>query len=217
MKNILKNYQEFLGDKKILQNMLIGLFLFIFGLVVAYFAYGYTNTYNGTVAQDLFLDNLPVVDVSLLFFGGIVFMIGSTIILGLLNPKRIPFILISSGIFFAVRAFFLILTHLAPPNIEYYQYIQHEHHIKSILFTVSTGKDLFFSGHVGYAFLLSLIFWKNYYLRYFFIVFSIFMAAVVILGHLHYSIDVFAAYFVTFGIFEFTKRYFKREWNLLLK
>ena len=196
--------------------MLLGASLFIFGLIITYYAYQYTQTYTGTVAQDILLDNLPVLNVSYLFFGGILFMIFSTCFLSFVNPKRIPFILISSGIFFAIRGFFLILTHLAPPNIEYYQYLHNDDNIKSILFTVSTGKDLFFSGHVGYAFLLALSFWQIKYLRYFFILFSILMAGVVILGHLHYSIDVFAAYFITFGVYEFSKRFFKTEYELLL-
>ena len=216
MEKIFSNYKQVFTNKKTIFNMLIGSFLFIFGLAVAYYAYMFTQSYQGTVAQDLILDNIPILNVGLYFFGGIVFLILITIFLAFINPKRIPFILISTGIFFAIRGFFLILTHLAPPNIEYYQYVQHEHHIRSVLFTISTGTDLFFSGHVGYSFLLALIFWNKKYLRYFFILFSVFMGVIVLLGHLHYSIDVFAAYFITFGIFEFAKRFFKIEYNLLI-
>ncbi|MEI6352799.1 MAG: phosphatase PAP2-related protein [Candidatus Nomurabacteria bacterium] len=217
MDKIFTNYRETFTDKKILFDMFIGVLLFIFGLVVAYYAYAYTQTYQGTIAQDIFLDNLPIVNVALLFFGGMAFMGVVAVVLSLLDPKRIPFVLISTGLFFAVRGFFLILTHLAPPNIEYYQYIQYEHHIKNVVFTLSSGTDLFFSGHVGYAFLLTLIFWYKKYLRYFFLLFSFLMAGVVILGHLHYSIDVFSAYFIVFGIFEFAKKYFHKEYVLLFE
>ena len=217
MDKIFTNYKETFTDKQILLDMFIGAILFVFGLVVAYYAYAYTQTYQGTVAQDILLDNLPIVNVALLFFGGMAFMGVITVILSLIDPKRIPFVLISTGLFFAVRGFFLILTHLAPPNIEYYQYIQYEHHIKNVVFTLSSGTDLFFSGHVGYAFLLTLIFWYKKYLRYFFLLFSFLMAGVVIFGHLHYSIDVFSAYFIVFGIFEFAKKYFHKEYVLLFE
>jgi membrane-associated phospholipid phosphatase len=36
----------------------------------------------------------------------------------------------------------------------------------------------------------------------------------VIVGHLHYSIDVFSAYFIAFGIFEIAKKIFKKEYGL---
>lgn len=212
MDKIFLHYRQTFSDRKTLLNMLLGIFLFVFGIVIAYYAYDYTQSYTGHVAQDIFLDNLPVLNVVYFFFGGIFLMGLMALGLCLINPKKIPFVLIATGIFFTIRGFFLVLTHLAPPNIQYLQYISEG---RDLVFSLSTGTDLFFSGHVGYAFLLALIFGDNKYLRYFFIIFSVLMAAVVILGHLHYSIDVFSAYFIVFGIFEFSKRFFKREFLLL--
>lgn len=204
MKEFLRSYKEVFTHKKTLQNMLIGFLLFLFGLFVSYFAYEYIATTNGPVARDIFLDNLPTLDVALLFFLAIFFMGSVAIVLSILNPRRAPFILIATGLFFAIRAFFLILTHLSPPNIEYYR-------------GLSTGTDLFFSGHVGYSFLLALMFWKNRFLKILFIALSIAMAALVLLGHLHYSIDVFSAYFIVYVIFIIAKRVFKGEYEMLLR
>lgn len=204
MKEFLKGYKEVFTHKRTLQNMLIGLFLFLFGMFVSYFAYEYIATIDGPVARDIFLDNLPTVYVAPLFFFSIFFMGAVAVILSLIRPKRAPFILICTGLFFAVRAFFLILTHLSPPDIQYYQ-------------GMSTGSDLFFSGHVGYSFLLALMFWKNRFFRILFIALSIAMIALVLLGHLHYSIDVFAAYFIVYVIFIISKRIFKSEYDMLIR
>ena len=178
MKEFLRGYKEVFTHKRTLQNMLIGILLCIFGMAVSYFAYEYIATIEGPVARDIFLDNLPILDVAMWFFFSIFFMGAIAIILSLIKPKRAPFVLICTGLFFAIRSFFLILTHLSPPNIQYY-------------YGMSTGMDLFFSGHVGYAFLLALMFWKNRFFRILFIALSIVMAALVLFGHLHYSIVTF--------------------------
>lgn len=204
MKGFFRSYKEVFTHKRTLQNMLIGVLLFAFGMSVSYFAYEYISTTNGPVAKDFFLDNLPTLDVAMWFFFSIFFMGGLAIILSLINPRRAPFVLICTGLFFAIRSFFLILTHLSPPNIEYYR-------------GMSTGMDLFFSGHVGYAFLLALMFWRNKFFRILFIALSIVMAALVLLGHLHYSIDVFSAYFIVYVIFIVAKRLFKGEYEMLLR
>jgi membrane-associated phospholipid phosphatase len=36
-----------------------------------------------------------------------------------------------------------------------------------------------------------------------------------IFGHLHYSIDVFSAFFIAYGVFEIAKKIFKKEYLLL--
>jgi hypothetical protein len=41
------------------------------------------------------------------------------------------------------------------------------------------------------------------------------MAITVLFGHLHYSIDVFAAYFIAHGVFVLSRRLFKEEYALM--
>jgi len=76
-----------------------------------------------------------------------------------------------------------------------------------------TGDDLFFSGHVGLTYLMALLLWDTPRLRYIYLAISIMFAAVVLLGHLHYSIDVFAAYFITYSIYILSTRLFKRDYE----
>jgi membrane-associated phospholipid phosphatase len=83
---------------------------------------------------------------------------------------------------------------------------------------IFTGNDLFFSGHTGLPFLLALMFWKHDPTsRTIFLGFSILFATVVLMGHIHYSIDVLSAFFITYGIFHICKFLFKKEWELFSK
>jgi len=43
---------------------------------------------------------------------------------------------------------------------------------------------------------------------------AIFFGVVVLLGHIHYSIDVFSAFFITYSIFHMAKYLFKNEFKL---
>ena len=81
-------------------------------------------------------------------------------------------------------------------------------------FNGQVRNDLFFSGHTGIPFLMALMFWNYKPLRYTFLCFSLFFAVVVLLGHLHYSIDVLAAFFITYAIFDICKFFFKKDWAL---
>ena len=76
------------------------------------------------------------------------------------------------------------------------------------------GGDLFFSGHTGLPFLMALIFWDNKYLRWIFILTSVMFATVVLLAHLHYSIDVLSAFFITYTIFHIALFLFKKDRRL---
>jgi membrane-associated phospholipid phosphatase len=62
---------------------------------------------------------------------------------------------------------------------------------------------------------MALILWDNRLLRYIFLCASVVFGVVVLLGHLHYSIDVFAAFFITYGIYQIATKLFKKELHLL--
>ena len=75
------------------------------------------------------------------------------------------------------------------------------------------GNDLFFSGHVSLPFLSFLIFWRYRGFRFYLFLATLVSAAGVLLSKSHYSIDVFAAPFITFTIFEISKFIFKRDFQ----
>jgi hypothetical protein len=56
-----------------------------------------------------------------------------------------------------------------------------------------------------------LVFWKHYHLRIFFIALSFFFGAIVLMGHLHYSIDVVGAFFITYTVYHIARVLFGRS------
>lgn len=215
MKNITNHYKIIFYNKAILWNVIGSVLLFVLSTIITYIAYGYTQATGGTVVQDIILDNLPVYNVAPMFFGGMFLLIVIPLGIAVWDPRRLPFGLEVAATFFVIRSLFMIMTHLSPPNIAYYSYIEHEHHVANVLFSLSSGTDMFFSGHTGFPFLLALLFWDMKPWRYFFIAFSVVMAITVLIGHLHYSIDVFAAYFIAHGIFVLARRMFATEYALM--
>jgi membrane-associated phospholipid phosphatase len=75
--------------------------------------------------------------------------------------------------------------------------------------------NFFYSGHTAFPFLLALIFWDNKYLRYLFLFLTVFFGAAVLLAHVHYSIDVFAAPFIVYGMYVITARLFPHDYELI--
>ena len=61
---------------------------------------------------------------------------------------------------------------------------------------------------------MALTFWNNKFLRRFFLFASIVAGFSVLLGHLHYSIDVFAAFLSLTGYFILPRGYLKRIMNI---
>jgi membrane-associated phospholipid phosphatase len=112
-----------------------------------------------------------------------------------IDPKGMPFILNCLSVFVLIRSVFVSLTHLGPFATRVVS------DFGPTITKAFFGADFFFSGHTGAPFLMSLIFWDNKTLRYIFLSWSVFFAVIVLLGHLHYSIDVLSAFFITYTIY----------------
>ncbi|MEI6479810.1 MAG: phosphatase PAP2-related protein [bacterium] len=208
MKNIVHKHKAFWFQKESLIQGLVGLLLLFVSLFVNYYANIYASISASNVATDIILDNLPVVDMSFIFiYGALAFLVVLASLL-IYEPKYIPFVLKSISLFLVVRSFFMILTHLAPPVAGTPGY-----GIDG-LSIVSSGDDLFFSAHTGLPFMLSLVYWNRGFWRWFFLASTFVGAISVLLGHLHYSIDVFAAFFIAFGIYRISLSIFKKDYEL---
>ncbi len=157
---------------------------------------------------DLLLDRLPLVNLEWLAVWGYLFLVLAAIVaIAVLEPENLPFALMSFALFVSVRALFVTLTHLAPPADanppDYYFRIAQN---------LASQNDLFFSGHTGFPFLVFLVM-RQRWVRYFFLISSFVMGATVLLTHLHYSIDVFAAFFITYTTYKISERLFGR-WRM---
>ena len=203
---------KYFSDKKYIVSLLSGTIYLIASFVINVYAVNYAARTANNSVTDVILSNTPVFNVDGFFVYGAVLLILVIIFVCCLRPQRIPFILKSVALFTLIRSFFLSLTHISP----FPEHIA----ISPIIFTtlfpsIFTGDDLFFSGHTGLPFLMALIFWDDLSLRSIFLAFSILMSIVVLLGHIHYSIDVASAFFITFTIFNIAKVLFKKDWQVL--
>lgn len=190
----------------------VGAIFVLCSLVINYYAGTYATKVESNSVTDILLDNLPVVNTYFIFSNSFVMFGGFVLIVLLLDPKRIPFVLKSVALFIVIRALFVNMTHLAP----FPHQVNIHQNPDALLRYVAFGGDLFFSGHTGLPYLFALMFWENKTLRYTFIAASITAAAAVLLGHLHYTIDVFAAFFITYGIFHVAQRFFSKDYRFFL-
>jgi hypothetical protein len=178
------------------------------GVILNTFGSIYATERASNYVSDLILSNTRAYDLDGLFIYGAIFVIVFAVAVLLRDPKAIPFTLASIGLFYLVRSVFISLTHLGPfpthASLE----------LGTFLNLVFGGGDYFFSGHTGAPFLLALLFWRDIILRYLFLVASGVLGVVVLLTHLHYSIDVLSAFFITYGIYHMALWLFPKEARL---
>ncbi len=209
VRTTLAEYRGCWGDHWFRASLLQGVLGLAGSLVVNYAAGTYASLHAGRAVHDLVLDRVPTLPVDLIFIdGAFVFWLFVVGIL-LAKPRTVPFTLKVLSLFIVIRSFFVILTHLGPPA---HEAILDPNRIMSDL---TFAGDLFFSGHTGFPFLLALTFWENRILRWIFLGSSVLFALAVLFGHLHYSIDVFAAFFITDSIFRIAQRAFAEDYRRL--
>lgn len=202
-------YREALREPGFLLSSCMGGVALALALWVNFWAIGQATARAGSGVADIILSNIPVFDVDALFVYGtfVVAAIGTVIILS--HPKRLPFALCTLALFILIRSLFTLMTHLGPPEAQY---------ATSFSDTIARsffGADQFFSAHTGMPFLGALALWSVHRREaYFFLASSLFFAAVVLLGHIHYTIDVFSAFFITYGILHIAQWLMPRGWAL---
>ena len=199
------------SKKYIIYSSIVGLALLSLSLVVNFAANIFAMNRVGNPMHDIILDNIPTYNVDLIFFQGFAVFLTLVVLLTIIKPQRAPFVLKSFAVFILIRSVFIILTHMGPPANEMF------FAPGSISKKLTSGADLFFSSHTGFPFLMALLFWDHKIYRNIFFVISFIFGASVLLGHLHYSIDVFGAFFITYGIYHIARTFFRKDLELFSK
>ncbi|HEU5114611.1 MAG TPA: phosphatase PAP2-related protein [Candidatus Paceibacterota bacterium] len=200
-----KEFSASFRDKKFVMLFLGAIGLLLFSLVINYFAGTYATEKASNPVTDIVLDNIPVYDVDDVFVYGGYALVACIILVCLEKPRRIPFAVKSIALFYLIRSVFVSLTHIAP-------FPTHTHiDPGGLIRFFDFDGELFFSGHTGLPFLMALLYWDSKWIRTSFICLSIILATVVLMGHLHYSIDVFSAFFITYAIYGLSEQIFRKD------
>lgn len=186
-------------------------FLLVLAAVANNFANNYAVLRGNNPVTDVVLSNVRVFNVDFLVNYGPVMIIILTILVLIFRPQAIPFTVKSIALFIIIRSAFISLTHIGQFEP---QLILPTSGFLNFLGGGNTG-GLFFSGHTGMPFLLAIIFWNNKTLRLGFIALSVVLGTAMLLGHLHYTIDVAGAFFITPSIFYLAEKFFKKDYELL--
>jgi hypothetical protein len=197
-------YKSLFTNKSFLISLITSIIFLYISIVINFYAGNYATRSISNPVTDIILSNIRVFDLDSTFVYGSMIFIICIIVVFLHKPQRIPFTIKSLALFVITRSIFITLTHVAP--------FPSQTVINSVFMSnFSFGGDLFFSGHTGMPFLLALIYWKDIWTRFMFIGFSVGFAVVVLLAHIHYSIDVLSAFFITYTIFHIAKYLFKHD------
>jgi hypothetical protein len=209
VKHLIRKQLDFWRLPQLVSSTALGIIMLGASLTINYSAGLYTNSITNNPVQDIILDNIPVFRTGFIFVYGALAMWFFVMIILILNPRYLPFALKSIALLVTIRSIFTIMTHLGPyPNMTTWPQ-------NNLLEKFSFGADFFFSGHTAFPFLISLILWHKKIFRWIFIVLSLFFATSVLSGHLHYSIDVFAAFFITYSVFILGCRLFTDEYEIM--
>lgn len=210
MKKYLQKHKEDIYTKSFLFSILGALALLSISLIVNYYAGSFATHNASNPVTDIILDHIKYRDVDGLFiYGAMAFWVFVLAIL-VYRVKYAPFVLKSIALFIFIRSVSISLTHIAPFPTQIIT------PANSLIRFFTFGGDLFFSAHVGLPFLLAILFWHVKKLRYVFLATAGLFTFVVLAGHYHYSIDVFAAFFITPTIAHIARHLFKKDYKLFL-
>jgi hypothetical protein len=191
------NWQLLWRNRSFRYKLFVGGFLITIILICFPYFFQYIEQRNGVVLNDGLLFLIPPHNVSVLIF----ILIWSSSFFMLLTAVRKPGILLTFLIAYVILCLCRIVTILAfpleaPPGlIELADPLSNSFYGGPFI-----TKDLFFSGHVSALFLMYLC-QPNRFLRYYAMVASILVAVLVLVQHIHYTIDVVFAFFFAYACF----------------
>ncbi|WP_037351632.1 phosphatase PAP2-related protein [Sediminibacterium salmoneum] len=197
-----KTWEEFLRNKKFRNKLALGILVLV--LLVAFLPYyfAFIEARKGIVINDLLLDYIDSVNVSIPTFIIIWSLSLWSLYINLKSPVRLLQMLWAFNVLSLSRILSIYLVPLEPPAdlIELIDPITN-----TIYGARFITKDLFFSGHTATLVTFALCMQKKLHKV---IVFSgaIAVGILVLIQHVHYTIDVIAAFIFPFFLVPIAKR-----------
>ncbi|MBU2577194.1 MAG: sphingomyelin synthase family protein [Nanoarchaeota archaeon] len=194
--------REISNNKKAL---LISLVFLVIAVILNGISGRYVTRVGVGVPTDIILNHVGPYNLQIFFgWGYLIFMALLFFFPLFFRIKSLHHVIGQWSLLVMMRSFFISLTHLRTPLTAI------PSKFPQIFQPFVFENDLFFSGHTATTFLGFLLF-KESKIRWVFLAGSIFLGSVTLLMHRHYSIDVFAAYFITYGTYQIGKWIFNKK------
>ena len=192
------SWKEFLKSKNNKVELVVTLILLAIVLTSLANFLNFVEARQGVVLPDPILNLFNPIDLTWLIFG----LIYLSLIIGVItlfkNPKQLMFAIQIYVLMVVLRIIAMYLMPLEPPQ----KMIMLNDPLVEFFGTGQTlTKDLFFSGHTATLFILFLVSEKKVF-KVIFLISTIAVAIAVLLQHVHYTIDVFAAIFFTYACYK---------------
>jgi len=191
------NWQLLWRNRSFRYKLFAGAFLMTIILICFPYFFQYIEQRNGTVLNDAVLSVIPPYNVSALIF----ILIWSSSFCMLLTAVRRPEILLTFLIAYVILCLCRIITIFLFPLEAPQGLIELADPLSNSFYGADfITKDLFFSGHVSTLFLMYLC-QSNRFLRHYTMIASILVAMLVLVQHVHYTIDVLFAFPFAYACF----------------
>jgi len=200
-------WQTFLRSKRYLIEFIITVLLLILIMILFPQFLQFIEGREGVVLNDPILNLYNPVDLTWLTFAVIYLSIILFLSTILMKPFKLMLALQTYGLMVIFRAIAMYLTPLNPPNGII---LLDDPFVQFFGQGEILTKDLFFSGHTATLSLLFLL-TDNKKLRMIFLASTIVVGACVLFQKVHYSIDVFAAFFFAFLVFRIINYFHRTE------
>ncbi|NWF90359.1 MAG: hypothetical protein HXY50_12975 [Ignavibacteriaceae bacterium] len=182
-------------------NFRIKFSLTVVSLLLSLFAYrrflDFAEARKGTLLPDPILQLFNPIDLTWLIFGIIYLSLIIGVVVLAKNPERLLLAFQTYTLLIISR---IIAMYLMPFEAPEKLIVLKDPFVEMFGSGESLTKDLFFSGHTATLFMLFLVV-KTKRMKYYFLACSIIVGVSIILQHVHYMIDVFAAPFFTYACF----------------
>ena len=192
------SWKEFLKSKKNKTELVVTLILLAVVLASLANFLNFVEARQGVVLPDPILNLFNPIDLTWLIFALIYLSLIAAIAALLNNPKQLMFAIQLYVLMVVLRIIAMYLMPLEPPL----KMITLNDPLVEFFGTGQTlTKDFFFSGHTVILFILFLVSEKKVF-KIIFLLSTIAVAITVLLQHVHYTIDVFAAIFFTYACYK---------------
>ncbi len=171
-------------NKIIITSILLGACAFSASIV-----FQYAQHREGLLLNDYLLNRLPVLNLSAWIFTVLYILLVVSVLSLLTKPNLFLTALQAYVILTIFRFITILLTPLEPPSgilILYDPFVQH------LFYQQTVTKDLFFSGHTSILILMAFVV-PGLYLRVTLIIGATAVAVMLLLQHVHYTVDILAA------------------------